>query len=91
MPQSVWPMRARAPALALMLLLSACAGTTGSTKPSTGSRSGSCDLLPLVDYTPEQRARLADEVEATPSGSMTREAFADYVALRALIRSCQGR
>lgn len=82
MLRSVSPKRAPLLALLPILFLSACAGTTGSA-------GGSCDLIPVVEYTQEQSNRLADEVQATASTSMIRAVFADYIALRRLVRACK--
>lgn len=86
MQQKVRKMRRRAwpiqPMIGLMLviLLSGCVRTVGS-----------CTLIPLVEYTPEQYASMADAVEALPFQNPIRETMApDYIHLRRMIRVCRG-
>lgn len=44
---------------------------------------------PIVAYSPEFNARLADELEAMPAGTAVERAILDYAALRDQLRACR--
>jgi hypothetical protein len=62
------------------LFLSGCAGV-GFEPPASA-------CPPLVDYSPAEQARMADEVAALPDGAMIVEWLADYAVLRDQMRAC---
>ena len=44
---------------------------------------------PVVDYTAEDQAHAADEVEALPEGAVIVMMLSDYAVLRDQVRTCQ--
>ena len=44
---------------------------------------------PVVDYTAEDQARAADEVEALPEGAVIVRMLSDYAVLREQARACR--
>jgi len=73
----------RRPAAALVIatiFLGGCEGVGSDTPP------GVCP--PIVAYSQEEQARVADELAALPEGAMTVEWLADYAVLREQARAC---
>ena len=64
-----------------MILLTGCAGV-GSDTPR-----GACP--PVVEYSRDEQARLADEVTALPEASVIVGWLADYSVLREQARVCK--
>ncbi len=72
------------PAVALAvgtILLSGCA--TGVSEDGTNV------CPPVVEYSPAEQARVAEEVAALPEGAVIVEWLADYAVLRAQVRACR--
>jgi len=69
-------------ALALLLLLAACAGPALVRDPCPVT------LPPLPQ---DMRDRMADELDAPPPKPALTQAVADYLNLRAEIRACKGQ
>lgn len=44
---------------------------------------------PVVEYTVEEQARAADEVEALPEGAVILRMLSDYAVLREQARACR--
>ena len=63
-----------------MLWLSACA---------TGGSDTRVPCPPVVEYTAEDQARAADEVEELPEGAVIVRMLADYAGLRDQARACR--
>lgn len=59
--------------------------TTLLTGCATGASSVVCP--PLRDYTPEEQAQVADEIEAAPDEAFWPEMLTDYGGLRAQVRA----
>jgi hypothetical protein len=75
--------RKRAVVLAVaMIFLTGCA--TGS---SEWRATGVCP--PVVEYSPAEQIRVADEVAALPEGALIAGWLADYDVLRGQVRICQ--
>jgi len=74
-----WTPPAAAPLIA-MLWLSACA--------AAGSN-GQAPCPPVVDYSPVEQARAADEVDALLEGAMVVRMLSDYAVMRAQARACR--
>ena len=65
-----------------MLWLSACA---------MGSSDGKATCPPVVDYSPDDQALAAEEVEVLPEGAMVVLMLSDYAVLRDQARACKIR
>ena len=63
-----------------MIFLSACAGVSSDTAPST--------CPPVVEYSRAEQARVAEEVAALPEGALIPGWLADYAVLRDQARAC---
>lgn len=63
-----------------LAFLTGCAAATS--EPSVCPR--------VVEYTPEQQARAADELDALPADAMLVTMMADYGRERAMLRACRG-
>lgn len=63
-----------------MLLLTGCA---------TGGSETRAPCPPVVDYTAEDQARAADEVEALPEGAVIVRMLSDYAVMRDQARVCR--
>ena len=66
--------------LIAMLWLTGCA---------MGGSETSAPCPPVVEYTAEDQARAADEVEALPEGAVIVRMLSDYAALRDQARACR--
>ena len=64
-----------------MIFLTACSKGSFDTSPSA--------CPPVVDYTPAEQSRVAQEVAALPEGAVVPEWLADYAVLRAQVRVCR--
>lgn len=62
------------------LCLSGCAGVSSDVLPEV--------CPPVVEYSPAEQARVADEVAALPEGAVIVEWLADYAVLREQVRAC---
>ena len=62
------------------LWLSACATAGSETR---------APCPPVVEYTAEDQARAADEVEALPEGAVIVRMLSDYAVLREQARACR--
>lgn len=62
-----------------MLWLSGCA---------MGGSDAKAPCPPVVDYTPADQVRVADEVEALPDGAVIVRMLSDYAVLRDQARAC---
>ena len=63
-----------------MLWLTGCAMAGSDTR---------APCAPVVDYTAEDLAHAADEVEALPEGAVIVRMLSDYAVLRDQVRTCQ--
>jgi hypothetical protein len=63
-----------------MLWLTGCA---------TGGSDARAPCPPVVDYTAEDQARAADEVESLPEGAVIVRMLGDYAVLRDQARACR--
>lgn len=63
-----------------MLWLTGCAMAGSDTRPPCS---------PVVDYTAEDQARAADEVETLPEGAVIVRMLSDYAVLRDQARACR--
>lgn len=66
----------------VMSLLSGCAAGGFD-----GDKSGDC--LPVIQYSREEQARAAEELELLPEGAVIVEMMADYSVMREQVRGCQ--
>ena len=66
-----------------MIFLTACAGVSSDAPPSA--------CPPVVDYSRAEQARVAEEVDALPEGTLIVSWLADYAVLRDQARACGGR
>ena len=66
-----------------MICLTACAGVSFETPPSA--------CPPLVEYSREEQARVAEEVAALLEGALITGWLADYAVLREQARACAER
>ena len=62
------------------IFLTACAGVTSDIPRSVGP--------PVVGYSREEQARVAEEIAVLPEGAVILEWLADYAVLRAQARAC---
>lgn len=70
-------MRSMLPLVILASLLTGCGAV------------GNCSALPMPDYDPAFKERLADELDTAPAGAAWPVAVVDYVQLRDAVRACQ--
>lgn len=49
---------------------------------------GQAPCPPVVDYSPVEQARAADELDALPDGAMVVRMLSDYTVLRDQARAC---
>lgn len=70
--------------LCALLVIAGTLLTSCATVPSEGQ---TCP--PVVEYTPEQQTRAADELEALPAGSMLGQMILDYGVQRDVLRACR--
>lgn len=64
----------------VMLWLNGCATAGSETR---------APCRPVVEYTAEDQARAADEVEALPEGAVIVRMLSDYAVLREQARACR--
>jgi hypothetical protein len=63
-----------------MIFLSGCA--------KVGSDASASVCPPVVEYSPAEQVRVAEEIAALPEGAQIPEWLADYAVLRAQVRAC---